>query len=56
MKFTEAQLEHAIITLLQEQGYPHVLGSTIKRSANEVLIKDDLRAFLSKQYAKNEII
>lgn len=60
MKFTEAQLEHAIITLLQEQGYPHVLGAGIARSAGEVLIKEDLRKFLAKQYAaegitKNEI-
>jgi len=29
MKFTEAQLESAIIELLGEEGYPHVLGETI---------------------------
>ncbi|PVZ65660.1 type I restriction endonuclease subunit R [Pelagibaculum spongiae] len=50
MKFTEQQLEKAIIQLLGEQGYPHVAGSQITRAPEEVLIKDDLRAFLAKQY------
>jgi len=57
-KFTEAELEQSIIDLLGEQGYPHVIGSDIDRGAKgieEVLIKDDLRAFLSKQYAGNNI-
>lgn len=55
MKFTEAQLETAIIGLLKEQGYPHVLGASITRSTSEVLIKDDLRAFLAKHYAAEGI-
>ena len=46
MKFTEAQLEQAIIELLGEEDYTHVLGETIQRDLNEVLIKDDLRSFL----------
>lgn len=54
-KFTEAKLEHAIIELLDEEGYPHVLGETIQRDPGEVLIKADLRAFLSKQYAAEGI-
>jgi type I restriction enzyme, R subunit len=55
MKFTEAQLETAIIELLGEAGYPHVAGETIEREPPEVLIKADLRAFLAKQYAKDGI-
>lgn len=55
MKFTEAQLEQAIIELLGEEGYPNVLGETILRSPEEVLIKDDLRAFLREQYANDGI-
>ena len=51
MKFTEAKLENAIIKLLGEQGYPHVLGSELQRSTTDVLIKDDLRAYLTLQYA-----
>lgn len=54
-KFTEAQLEQAIIELLGEEGYPHVLGETVSRSPDEVLIKDDLRTFLREQYANDGI-
>ncbi len=54
-KFTEAQLEQAIIELLGEEGYPHLLGETISRSPDEVLIKDDLRKFLREQYASDGI-
>ncbi|MFC1467410.1 type I restriction endonuclease subunit R [Verrucomicrobiota bacterium] len=55
MKFTEAQLEAAIIELLEAEGYPHVVGETIERQPQEVLIKADLRAFLAKQYAADGI-
>ena len=55
MKFTEAQLESAIIELLEAEGYPHVLGEAIERQPQEVLIKADLRAFLAKQYAADDI-
>ena len=55
MKFTEAQLESAIIELLGVEGYPHVLGDAIERQPQEVLIKADLRAFLAKQYAADHI-
>ncbi len=56
-KFTEADLESAIIQLLGEQGYPHMIGDDLSNntngacSADNVLIKDDLRAYLNKQYA-----
>ena len=51
MKFTEAQLEIAIIELLEEQGFPYVAGADINRDITEVLIKDDLHKYLAKQYA-----
>lgn len=51
MKFTETQLEHSIIELLNEEGYPHVPGNTIQRESGEVLIKNDLRTFLGERYA-----
>jgi type I restriction enzyme R subunit len=44
VKFTEAQLESAIIELLGAEGYPHVLGEEIERQPQDVLIKSDLRA------------
>ncbi len=55
MKFNEAQLENAIIQLLGEQGYPHVLGEDIERGPTDVLIKGDLRAYLNNQYASDGI-
>lgn len=55
MKFTEAQLESAIIELLGAEGYPHVLGEAIARQPQEVLIKADLRVFLARQYAADHI-
>lgn len=49
-------LEAAIIRLLGEQGFPHFHGDQIDRaSTSEVLIKSDLRNFLSKQYACDRI-
>lgn len=55
MSFSEARLEQAIIDLLVEQGYPHSLGPSITRSEQEVLIKDDLREFLQRQYQSEGI-
>jgi type I restriction enzyme, R subunit len=55
MKFTEAQLGAAIIQLLGEVGYPHVIGAAIVRQPDEVLIKEDLRAYLSARYAADNI-
>lgn len=56
MKFTEARLEEAIIKLLEGEGYPYVKGDAIERSSTaEVLIKEDLKNFLSKRYSKDKI-
>jgi len=55
INFTEAQLESAIIELLGAKGYPHVIGSEIEREPETVLIKDDLRAFLTSRYASEGI-
>lgn len=55
MKFTEAKLEKAFIELLEQEGYPHVVGISISRSADEVLIEDDLQTYLLTQYKSAEI-
>jgi type I restriction enzyme R subunit len=52
MKFTEAQLEKAFAELLENENFPHRLGETISRAADEVLIEEDLQMFLLKQYEK----
>lgn len=54
-KFTEAKLESAIISLLETQGYPHIKGNTLPRSPQDILIKDDLRAFLTQKYKDQNI-
>jgi hypothetical protein len=46
-QFTEAELELAIIGLFQEQDYDYVLGETIHRGFEDILLKDDLRSFLA---------
>lgn len=54
-KFTEDQLEQAIIELFVEQGYEYVLGESIHRQYEDILLLDDLRSFLMAQYAKDGI-
>ena len=49
-QFTEAELESAIISLFTEQDYDYVLGETIHRGFEEILLKGDLRSFLSAHY------
>ncbi|MGM1032750.1 MAG: type I restriction endonuclease subunit R [Bacillota bacterium] len=49
-QFTEKQLENAIIELFVEQGYTHVFGDTLHRKIEDILLEDDLRAFLVKKY------
>lgn len=55
MKFTEAQLENVFIELLGHEGIPHVLGNTIERQQNEVLIKADIKNFLQSQYENENL-
>ena len=54
-KFTEAKLEEAFIEVLENEGYPHTLGSTIVRAEEEVIIEDDLKTFLKNRYKKEKI-
>jgi type I restriction enzyme R subunit len=54
-KFTEEKLEQAIIALLEEQGYPYHRGDTLTRKPTEVLLREDLRAFLATRYAADGI-
>ena len=44
--FNESQLEMSIVTLLQEQGYDYVKGEDIVRNLDEVVLRDDLAAYL----------
>ena len=50
-KFTEAQLEEAIIELFQEQGYDYINGDKLHRKYDEILLEEDMREFLSQRYS-----
>ena len=54
-KFTEAKLEQAFIELLENEGFPHFLGSTISRADDEVLIEEDLKNYLLNRYKKEQL-
>ena len=57
MKFTEVKLEQAFISLLETEGYRYINGKELKRSSNqEVLLKEDLCAFLTDRYPDLEEI
>ena len=49
-KFTEDQLEQAIIELFQLQGYTYVHGENVHRQYEDILLEDDLRTYLLGRY------
>ncbi len=49
--YTESSLENSFVELLAIEGFKHILGSHITRNPEEVLIVEDLQAFLLSQYA-----
>ena len=51
----EAKLEAAVMELFQHEEYEYVQGDFILREAGEVLLKDDLKAYLLSRYASDEI-
>ena len=53
--FNESQLEMSIVTLLQEQGYDYVKGEDIVRNLDEVVLRDDLAAYLRSRYKNDGI-
>lgn len=55
MKFTEAQLEQAFIELLEKEAYTHILGEAILRAPEDVLLREDIQAYLSRAYAADGI-
>ncbi|MGI4934827.1 type I restriction endonuclease, partial [Escherichia coli] len=56
LSFSEAKLEQAIIELLQDQGYQHLIGDNVPRSTlDQVIIEDDLRHYLAARYQPDGI-
>ena len=55
MIFTEAMLEQAIIDKFITEGYDYVSGDNLHRELTDVLIEEDLSAFLTAKYAPQGI-
>lgn len=53
--FNESLLEQSVIALLQEQGYDYVKGEDIVRDLDEVVLRDDLAAYLHNRYKNDGI-
>ena len=49
-KFYESDYEEALIALLENEGWTYTFGGEIARNNREVLLLDDLRAYLKKRY------
>lgn len=54
-KFTEAELESAIIALFEAQGYTYVHGDSIHRQFDESILEDDLRSFIATRYVNEAL-
>lgn len=55
MKFNEETLEQAIIELFEAENYQHVNGIHIHKEMSDVLLRDDLKAFLLNRYSHENI-
>ncbi|MGN7479730.1 type I restriction endonuclease subunit R [Solibacillus silvestris] len=55
MKFTEQSLEKAVIELFETENFQYQSGAFIQKEDKEVLIREDLKAFLLKRYYKDSI-
>ena len=53
--FSEAVLEQAVIDKFVAEGYEHVSGDNLHRELTDVLIEEDLSAFLAAKYASEGI-
>ena len=54
-KFTEDQLEQAIIQLFRDQGYGYVNGENLHRRFEDVLLEGDIETYLRKRYASDNL-
>lgn len=54
-KFAEEELEKAIISLFEEEGYEYLPGNSIHRKFEDILLEDDLKTFLKNRYADENL-
>lgn len=53
--FNEHALEMSIMELFQQEGYIYTNGEEIRKEASDVILREDLRAYLRSRYAKDGI-
>ncbi len=53
--FNEHTLEMAIMDLFQQEGYIYTNGEEIHKELSDVLLRDDMKAYLRSRYAEQEI-
>lgn len=53
--FNEHALEMSIMELFQKEGYIYTNGEEIRKEASDVILREDLRAYLRSRYAKDGI-
>ncbi len=54
-KFTEDELENAIIELFKNEDYDYVHGESIHRQYEEILLLDDLQTYINTRYSSNNL-
>lgn len=53
--FNEHALEMSIMELFRQEGYIYTNGEDISKEASDVILREDLRAYLRSRYAKDGI-
>ena len=53
--FNEHTLEMAIMELFEQEGYIYTSGEEVHKELSDVLLRDDLRAYLQDRYAEQGI-
>lgn len=53
--FNEHALEMSIMELFQQEGYIYTNGEEINKEASDVILREDLRAYLRSRYAKDGV-
>lgn len=54
-KFYESDYEEAFVDLLQQNGWEYTFGDDLHRQYDQTLIEDDMRAYLQRRYASENL-
>ena len=54
-KFYESDYEEAFVDLLQQNGWEYTFGDDLHRQYDQTLIEDDMRAYLQRRYAAENL-